>query len=140
MTRELRRCFARSPPGALLPPEDRRLPRGYESVSSPLPPGLPEVSQAGELPNGSASDKGQLVHDGDETSLAAPWKGGDPAAGSPTATWLRLRPVTPARKFCPKGRGGHQPVTPGRLRFHGVTGGVYKTRERIHRGMRIRDY
>jgi hypothetical protein len=24
--------------------------------------------------------------------------------------------------------------------FHGVTGGVYKTRERIHRGMLIRDY
>ena len=27
--------------------------------------------------------------------------------------------------------------TPG---FHGVTGGVYKTRERIHRGILIRDY
>jgi hypothetical protein len=24
--------------------------------------------------------------------------------------------------------------------FHGMTGGVYKTRERIHRGMLIRDY
>ena len=24
--------------------------------------------------------------------------------------------------------------------FHGVTGGVYKARERIHRGMLIRDY
>ena len=24
--------------------------------------------------------------------------------------------------------------------FHGLTGGVYKTRERIHRGMLIRDY
>ena len=24
--------------------------------------------------------------------------------------------------------------------FHGVTGGVYKTRERIHHGMLIRDY
>ena len=24
--------------------------------------------------------------------------------------------------------------------FHGLTGGVYKARERIHRGMRIRDY
>ena len=28
----------------------------------------------------------------------------------------------------------------GRTRSHGVTGGVYKTRERIHRGMLIRDY
>ena len=27
--------------------------------------------------------------------------------------------------------------TPG---FHGLTGGVYKARERIHRGMLIRDY
>ena len=28
----------------------------------------------------------------------------------------------------------------GATGFHGVTGGVYKTRERIHRGMLIRDY
>ena len=30
--------------------------------------------------------------------------------------------------------------TSGRTRSHGVTGGVYKTRERIHRGKLIRDY
>ena len=30
--------------------------------------------------------------------------------------------------------------TSGAIHFHGVTGGVYKTRERIHRGMLIRDY
>ena len=30
--------------------------------------------------------------------------------------------------------------TSGATHFHGVTGGVYKTRERIHRGMLIRDY
>lgn len=30
--------------------------------------------------------------------------------------------------------------TSGGTRSHGVTGGVYKTRERIHRGMLIRDY
>ena len=30
--------------------------------------------------------------------------------------------------------------TSGTSRSHGVTGGVYKTRERIHRGMLIRDY
>ena len=30
--------------------------------------------------------------------------------------------------------------TSGETRSHGVTGGVYKTRERIHRGMLIRDY
>ena len=28
----------------------------------------------------------------------------------------------------------------GATGFHGVTGGVYKTRERIHRGILIRDY
>ena len=28
----------------------------------------------------------------------------------------------------------------GIANFHGVTGGVYKTRERIHRGILIRDY
>ena len=31
-------------------------------------------------------------------------------------------------------------VTSGTVSFHGVTGGVYKARERIHRGMLIRDY
>ncbi len=30
--------------------------------------------------------------------------------------------------------------TSGSGRFRGVTGGVYKARERIHRGMLIRDY
>ena len=28
----------------------------------------------------------------------------------------------------------------GKTNFHGVTGGVYKARERIHRGVLIRDY
>ena len=28
----------------------------------------------------------------------------------------------------------------GRISFRGVTGGVYKARERIHRGVLIRDY
>jgi hypothetical protein len=31
-------------------------------------------------------------------------------------------------------------ATSGRTHSHGVTGGVYKTRERIHRGILIRDY
>ena len=31
-------------------------------------------------------------------------------------------------------------TTSGRTRSHGVTGGVCKTRERIHRDMLIRDY
>ncbi len=32
------------------------------------------------------------------------------------------------------------PPASGRTNFRGVTGGVYKARERIHRGMLIRDY
>ena len=31
-------------------------------------------------------------------------------------------------------------TTSGATNSHGVTGGVYKARERIHRGMLIRDY
>ena len=60
-----------------------------------------------------------------------PYKGGDPAAGSPTATLLRLRPSRQAH---------HRPLPPLRVSpgtsdgpdSRGVTGGVYKTRERIH--------
>ena len=61
-------------------------------------------------------------------------KGGDPAAGSPTATLLRLRPSHYARLR----RLGPLRVpapTSGARSFHGVTGGVYKARERIHRGV-----
>ncbi len=32
------------------------------------------------------------------------------------------------------------PPASGVAGFHGLTGGVYKARERIHRGMLIRDY
>ena len=32
------------------------------------------------------------------------------------------------------------PPDSGTTDFHGVTGGVYKTRERIHRGVLIHDY
>ena len=32
------------------------------------------------------------------------------------------------------------PATSGRTNFRGVTGGVYKARERIHRGVLIPDY
>ena len=36
--------------------------------------------------------------------------------------------------------GNNLMPTSGTPNFHGVTGGVYKARERIHRGMLIRDY
>ena len=61
-------------------------------------------------------------------------KGGDPAAGSPTATLLRLRPSHRARlRPLPPLRVGSR--TSGAPDSHGVTGGVYKARERIHRGV-----
>ena len=66
--------------------------------------------------------------------LAMLQKGGDPAAGSPTATLLRLRPSHRARlRPLPPLRVG--PRTSGAPNSHGVTGGVYKARERIHRGV-----
>ena len=68
-----------------------------------------------------------------------PLKGGDPAAGSPTATLLRLHPShQPYHGRLPPLRVGSP--TSGTTSSHGVTGGVYKARERIHRGILIRDY
>ena len=61
-------------------------------------------------------------------------KGGDPAAGSPTATLLRLRPSHQAR-LRPLAPLRVASRTSGAPNFHGVTGGVYKARERIHRGV-----
>ncbi len=60
-------------------------------------------------------------------------KGGVPAAPSGTATLLRL---SPSHQFYPRPlpdeSGSRTSGTPG---FHGLTGGVYKARERIHRAM-----
>ena len=66
-------------------------------------------------------------------------KGGDPAAGSPTATLLRLHPSRyPDLRQLPPLRVGTS--TSGPDNSHGVTGGVYKARERIHRCLLISDY
>src|ERR1700731_1428197 len=66
-------------------------------------------------------------------------KGGDPAAGSPTATLLRLHPnhepylgrLLPLRVGTPASSAAH---------FRDVTGGVYKARERMPRSVLICDY
>ena len=68
-----------------------------------------------------------------------PLKGGDPAAPSDTATLLRLHP--PYRLHL----SNLLPLlvrsaTSGAANSGGVTGGVYKARERIHRGVLIHDY
>ena len=66
-------------------------------------------------------------------------KGGDPAAPSDTATllwlnpshWFYLRRLSPLQVNAP---------ALGTPSSHGLTGGVYKTRERIHPDILIRDY
>ena len=75
----------------------------------------------------------------DGLTLICSLKGGDPAAPSGTATLLRLHP---SYRYC---HSNLPPLrvssaTSGAVNSHGVTGGVYKARERIHRGMLIRDY
>ena len=66
-------------------------------------------------------------------------KGGDPSPRSRRDTLLRLHPSRcPIRGRLPRLRVSSP--TSGPNNSHGVTGGVYKARERIHRGMLIRDY
>ena len=66
-------------------------------------------------------------------------KGGDPAAPSDTATLLRLHPSYQSLlKDLPPLRVSS--AISGATDSHGVTGGVYKARERIHPCLLIRDY
>jgi|JI9StandDraft_2_1071091.scaffolds.fasta_scaffold19073_2 hypothetical protein len=58
-------------------------------------------------------------------------KGGIPAAPSGTATLLRLNPNY--RFYLQQLL--IRPPSSGTPNFHGLTGGVYKVRERIHRAM-----
>ena len=60
-------------------------------------------------------------------------KGGDPVAPSGTTTLLRLHPSHRPRLRPPLRASGVND-------FRGVTGGVYKARERIHRSMLTCDY
>ena len=61
-------------------------------------------------------------------------KGGDPAEGSPTATLLRLSPNHRAfRRRLPPLLVGVTAL--GTLGSRGLTGGVYKAQEHIHRVM-----
>ena len=111
--------------------------------SLPLP-----LSNSGKIPEGTSQQKLKRDREcAERTTLIRDFrpdvrgpvysslrKGGDPAAGSPTATLLRLRPSHCARL---RRLGPLRVPTPtsGAHSFHGVTGGVYKARERIHRGV-----
>ena len=74
--------------------------------------------------------------------IYTPSKGGDPAARSRTATLLRLHPnhSSHLRYPLPAFKGRLVKITSGTNSFRGVTGGVYKVRERIHRIVLICDY
>jgi hypothetical protein len=72
--------------------------------------------------------------------IISPSKGGDPAAGSPTATLLRLHPNHHPHLHYPHPINRFAKIISGAGNFRGVTGGVYKVRERIHRVVLIRDY
>jgi hypothetical protein len=87
------------------------------------------------MPDRSSSANGQLA----------------PGQGSPLPRKEVIQPQVPLRLPCYDftpitGRtlGGSFPKvrspTSGSASFRDVTGGVYKARERIHRGMLIRDY
>ena len=66
-------------------------------------------------------------------------KGGDPAALSSTATLLRLHP--PYQTYLRRRHPLLVKLTAsGTSNSDGVTGGVYKARERIHRAVLMRDY
>ena len=66
-----------------------------------------------------------------KVTLSSLLKGVIPATPSGTATLLRL---SPSYRFYPRQLSVKSPSS-GTLSFHGLTGGVYKVRERIHRAM-----
>jgi hypothetical protein len=61
--------------------------------------------------------------------------GGDPAAGSPTATLLRLLPP-----YLPRDRPHRDDGASPGANSGAATGGVCKEQGRIHRAMMTRDY
>ena len=69
------------------------------------------------------------------TSPPTDFLGGDPAAGSPTATLLRLLP--PRGAWIRRSQRDHASSKP---HSGGATGGVCKEQGRIHRALMTRDY
>src|ERR1700758_4902103 len=82
----------------------------------------------------STREHGRRVTRSVTTGAGAPLEGGDRGAPSGTATLLRLRPSRrPRLRQLPPLRV--RPPASGVANFRDVTGGVYKARERIHRGV-----
>ena len=116
-----RRAGAGSPFCILLPS------KSYFYLSLPV---VKELSPRGDPPGTRRRNmdehRPRLRHEGAASLI----KGGDPAAGSPTATLLRLHPShRPYLRRLPPSRVG--PAPSGMVGSHDVTGGVYKARERI---------
>ena len=94
-----------------------------------------------EQQNQVQNDKSEIDHRTGRNPKVSPFlqKGGDPAAPSDTATLLRLHPSYQSLlKDLPPLRVSA--AISGATDSHGVTGGVYKARERIHPCLLIRDY
>src|SRR4051812_22229471 len=112
-------------------------------------------------PQGCPPSKGDLIGKGCEDGGLAPsihWRGlRDVATKVPIAEASRrsrkevIQPQVPLRLPCYDFTPVADPTVvgcllavsapaSGKTNSHGVTGGVYKARERIHRGMLIRDY
>ena len=116
---------------------------GFEPLTSRLSGGrsnqlsyrpIQSQSLAGQRQSPTSKKKEKKRSNRIISPFCIPLKGGDPAARSRTATLLRLHPnhqqnlwhLHPLRV---------RPVTSGSTSFRDVTGGVYKARERIHRGV-----
>ena len=82
-----------------------------------------EVSTAWRQPSFSSSPRKEVIQP--QVPLRLPCYDFAPVADLTVVGCLLLRVSAPAS---------------GKTNSHGVTGGVYKARERIHRGMLIRDY
>jgi hypothetical protein len=138
-------CKARALPAELIP-QARWMPSARPAAARPGEAGEPvgrspkTESEAHDVPRDDVNGYERLTENGSRLEARINLqKGGDPTAGSPTVTLLRLHPsyqsllgrLPPLRVGVP---------TSGATDSHGVTGGVYKARERIHPGVLIRDY
>ena len=125
----------------------------YASTRQPTPPQHPPHRQDTRAPASHPAFRGQQPPGRPGPNYTAQTRSNDQEA-TPTQPILRkevIQPHLPVRLPCYDFTPVMSPTvvsallavklpTSGKTHSHGVTGGVYKTRERIHRGMLIRDY